>query len=59
MEAHGLVAIARPSPNGSTKSNKADSKSWEFEMINESNKERRYDFIVVGASVAHRRGAVE
>src|SRR5882672_11933215 len=31
---------------------KADSKSWEFKMINESNDERRYDFIVVGAGAA-------
>jgi hypothetical protein len=52
MEAHGLVAIARPSPNGSKKSKKADFKSWEFKMINESNDERRYDFIVVGAGAA-------
>src|SRR4030095_1099477 len=29
-----------------------DSKSWEFKMINESNDESRYDFIVVGAGAA-------
>jgi choline dehydrogenase len=33
-------------------SKKADSKSWEFKMITESNDERRYDFIVVGAGAA-------
>src|SRR5215813_7188427 len=27
-------------------------KSWEFKMINESNKEKQYDFIVVGAGAA-------
>jgi choline dehydrogenase-like flavoprotein len=52
LEAHGLVAMARPSPNGSTKSKKEDFKFWEFKMINESNDERRYDFIVVGAGAA-------
>src|SRR6266446_2409602 len=31
---------------------KADSKSWELKMINESNDERRYDYIVVGAGAA-------
>jgi hypothetical protein len=52
LEAHGLVAMARPSPNGSAKSKKADFKFWEFKMINESNDKRRYDFIVVGAGAA-------
>ena len=52
LEARGPVATARPSPDGSTKSKKADFKFREFKMINESNDERRYDFIVVGAGAA-------
>src|SRR5260370_6672144 len=44
--------MARPSPNGSTKSKKADFKFWEFKMINESPDDRQYDFIVVGAGAA-------
>jgi hypothetical protein len=37
---HQLLALVRPT---------------KFKMINESTKERRYDFIVMGATVAHSR----
>jgi choline dehydrogenase len=52
LEAHGLVATATPSANGSTKAGKPDLKFWELKMTKKSNEKGRYDYIVVGAGAA-------